>query len=73
MNRLTLHTISLVFTDGSDTSHQVLSLDMGPVFDEAERYFMDVHTHPHARLSHLIITNPDGLEIARWAGVNTSS
>ncbi len=73
MDRVTIHTIELVFTDGSSMEHSVLGMDIEPVFEEAERHFMATHLRKEATLSHLLIHNADGVTIACWEGVALSS
>ena len=69
LEHVALHTITLVFTDDTEADYQVISLGLEPVYEEAERHFLAVHHQDDVPLSHLVITNQDGLAIARWEGV----
>ncbi len=69
MEHVALHTIELVFTDGSNSRHQVIGLGLAPVFDEAEKHFMEAHALDDVALAHLEITNTDDIVIAHWPGV----
>ena len=73
LEHVALHTITLVFTDETEADYQVISLGLESVYEEAEKHFLAVHHQDDVKLSHLLITNQDGLAIARWEGVATFS
>ena len=72
LEHVALHTITLVFTDDTEADYQVISLGLETVYEEAEKHFLAVHHQDDVRLSHLVITNQEGLVIARWEGVSTA-
>jgi hypothetical protein len=73
IGHLTLHTIDLVFTDGTIADYGVMSIDMEPVYEEAERHFMAAHQASDVQLSHLVIRNSDNIVIAHWKGWGEST
>lgn len=72
-DRVGLFTITLVFTDTTEAHYQVICLGVGPAFEEAERHFMAVHGDDSVELDHLLMTNHEGITIARWEGVGASA
>ena len=71
MEHVGLYTITLVFTDDSTAEYQVICLGLDGVFEEADKHFLATHADDSVELSHLIITNQEGVVVARWEGVPT--
>lgn len=69
MDHAAIYTIHLVFTDGTDSQHQVLCLGLDPVFSEADDHFLATHNTPEVTLDYLLITNDEGAVMAKWEGV----
>jgi hypothetical protein len=72
MDHVGLYTITLVFTDLSRMDYQVICLGLDGVYEQADAHFLATHADDSVELSHLIITNQDGVVIARWEGVAVS-
>jgi hypothetical protein len=72
MERVGLHTITLVFSDQTTACYQVVCLGLDGVFEEADKHFLATHADDTVELSHLLITNQDGVVISRWEGVTVS-
>ena len=72
MDTVGLFTITLVFTDDTTAEYQVICLGLDGVFEEADRHFLATHADDTVELSHLIITNREGVMVARWEGVAVS-
>ena len=70
LEHVSLHTITLVFTDNTTIDYQVISIGLESVYEEAENHFLAVHHLDDVELSHLLITNQEGIVIARWEGVS---
>ena len=73
MEHVGLYTITLVFTDDTTADYQVVCLGLDGVFEEADRHFLATHADDNVQLSHLIITNQEGVVVARWEGVGVAS
>ena len=69
MEHVGLYTITLVFTDDTTADYQVVCLGLDGVFEEADRHFLATHADDNVQLSHLTITNQEGMVVARWEGV----
>ena len=69
MDTVGLYTITLVFSDETTIDYQVICLGLDGVFEEADKHFLATHADDTVELSHLVITNQEGVVIARWAGV----
>jgi hypothetical protein len=69
MEHVGLFTITLVFSDETTANYQVICLGLDGVFEEADKHFLATHADDSVELSHLIITNQDGVVVARWEGV----
>ncbi len=69
MENLGLYTITLVFNDETTADCQVICLGLDGVFEQADRHFLATHADNTVELSHLIITNQEGVVVARWEGV----
>jgi hypothetical protein len=72
MEHVGLYTITLVFTDDTSIDYYVVCWGLDGVFEEADRHFLATHADDHVELSHLVITNQEGVVIARWEGVRAA-
>ena len=69
METVGLYTITLVFNDETTVDYQVICLGLNGVFEEADRHYLSTHADDTVELSHLVITNQEGVVVARWEGV----
>ena len=72
MDTVGLYTITLFFTDHTAVDYHVICLGLDGVFEEADRHFLATHADDTVELSHLVITNTDGVVVARWEGVTAT-
>lgn len=72
-DRVSLHTITLVFTDDTTSDYQVISMGLGSVYEETEKHFLVVLHLDDVELSHQRITSHEGVVIAQWEGVPANS
>ena len=73
LEHVALYTITLVFADDTRIDYQVICWGLEGVFDEADQHFLATHAYPTVELSHLVISNQEGVVIARWEGVPTGA
>lgn len=57
MDHVTLHTITLCFSDGEHSSHQVTGFGMDPVFAEAQSHVKRCDNRDHVTLDYLAVHN----------------